>query len=252
MGERGVGGGGDVVGEVEDLERLVGEGGGEGPLEEVRGDGGVAAEDAKVGVALVEGRERGGERCGGAGGAVAAEDAGARGDGEEEEEGEADVAAEEGEGFDFGGEEGNGDGAGVEGLEGGGGGGCSLADDEGAEVVPDAKVVRVGGGGDDAAVEVEVLEGGSSVGEDALWKGGLEGGPWEERGWLTRSTEGILWVDLMRSLLRLGSREGRTDNRSQLVSRRSMDSRVDEAIWSKSRMRGRPTPDRRRWVRKVR
>lgn len=56
----------------------------------------------------------------------------------------------------------------------------------------------------------------------------------------------------MRSLFSLGSREGRTDNRSQSVSRMSMDSRVDEAIWTKSRMRGRPTPERRRWVRKVR
>lgn len=172
MGEREVRGGGDVVGEVEDLEGLVGEGGGEGPFEEVRGDAGVAAEDAEVGVAFVEGRERGGEGGGGAVGAVVEEEAGARGDGEEEEEGEADVAAEEGEGFDFGGEEGDGDGGGVEGLESGGDGGCSFPDDEGAEVVPDAKLVRVGGGGDGAAVEEEMLEGGGSVGEDALRKGG--------------------------------------------------------------------------------
>jgi hypothetical protein len=149
------------VGEVEDLEGFVGEGGGEGPLEERRSDGGVAAEDAEVGVALFEGGERGGE---GWGEAVAAEKAGAGGDGEEEKEGEADVVGEEDEGFDLGREEGDGDGVGF----------------------------------------------------------------------------------------RFGSREGRANNRSQSVSRRSTDSRVDEASWARSRMSGRPTPDRRRWVRKVR
>ena len=56
----------------------------------------------------------------------------------------------------------------------------------------------------------------------------------------------------MRSLFRFGNRGGRAQKTSHPLSLTSSDTRVEEARWVKSWKRGRPTPDRRRWVRRVR